>query len=257
MENMAYGGNTSCVEIRTDNNEILILDGGTGLRLLGKSLEQEFAGKPIHAHIFFSHFHLDHIQGIPFFKPLYNADNHFTFYFAGRRSDNLVMDAIAGVMANPYFPTDMSKLPCSRDYIDLTEGTVDIAGTQILVLPLQHPQGCVGYRIMQGGKVISYCTDVEHGTDWSDNNMNTLARDADVFIVDSQYTPEELPEHFGWGHSSWKQCIETRVRAGVKQVVLFHHNPDHDDAAVEEKLQNARKYHPNVIAAREGLELTV
>jgi len=254
---MGFGGNTSCTEIRTDGNEILIFDGGTGIRLLGKALEEEFGSRPIRAHIFFSHFHLDHIQGIPFFSPLYNPQNHFTFYFAGRSEANLVVDALAGMMANPYFPVDMSRLPCSREYVDLVEGTYDVADTKILVLPLNHPQGCVGYRIMQDGKVISYCTDVEHGPDWSDDNVQTLAKNADIFIVDSQYTPDELLEHAGWGHSSWEQAIKSGMRAGVKRIALYHHDPSHEDQDLEEILKNALRRHPNVIAAREGLEVAI
>ncbi len=256
-ENLRYGGNTSCTEIRTDSNQILIFDGGTGIRLLGKELEKESAGKPIKAHIFFSHFHLDHIQGVPFFQPLYNPKNHFTFYFAGRRDANLVMDALAGMMANPYFPVNMSRLPCSREYVDLAEGTFTIDGTKILVLALNHPQGCVGYRIMQAGKVVSYCTDIEHGIQWSDDNIRKLAKDADFLIVDSQYTPEELPDHVGWGHSSWKQAIDTGLEAGAKRIALYHHDPYHEDAAIDKILAKARKCHPNVIAACEGLEVTI
>lgn len=256
-ENMGYGGNTSCIEIRTDGNQILIFDGGTGIRLLGKELEQEFKNKPIRAHIFFSHFHLDHIQGIPFFQPLYNAKNNFTFYFAGRQDANLVMDALAGMMANPYFPMDMSNLPCSRDFVDLVEGTFEVADTKILVLPLNHPQGCFGYRIMQNGKVITYCTDVEHGVAWSDNNIKRLAQDSDFFIVDSQYTPEELPQHRGWGHSSWKQAIDSGNSVGARRIALFHHDPYHEDPDVDKILKNARKHHRQVIAAREGLEVTI
>jgi phosphoribosyl 1,2-cyclic phosphodiesterase len=257
IENMGYGGNTSCAEIRTDSNQVLIFDGGTGIRLLGKELEKEFGEQSIRGHILFSHFHLDHIQGIPFFRPLYNSKNHFVFYFFGRRDANLGMDALAGMMANPYFPIDMSKLPCSREYVDLAEGTVEVADAKILVLPLDHPQGCVGYRIEQNGRVISYCTDFEHGTEWSDRNVQTLAKDTDLFIVDSQFTPDELPEHAGWGHSSWKQAIESGVKAGAKKIVLYHHDPYHEDTAVDEILRCAMKLHPNVIAAREGLEVTV
>jgi phosphoribosyl 1,2-cyclic phosphodiesterase len=254
---MGYGGNTSCIEIRTDSNQLLIFDGGTGIRNLGNELVQEFGDKSINAHIFFSHFHLDHIQGVPFFRPLYNPRNHFTFYFAGRRDANLVMDALAGMMANPYFPVDMSRLPCSREYVDLVEGTFTIADTRILVLPLNHPQGCVGYRIMQNGKIVSYCTDVEHGISWSDRNMMMLAKDADFLIVDAQYTPEELPEHTGWGHGSWKQAIDIGIQAEVKRIALYHHDPYHEDSDVERILSDARKLHPNVIAAREGLEITL
>jgi len=254
---MGYGGNTSCIEVRTDSNQILVFDGGTGIRLLGDALEREFAGAPINAHILFSHFHLDHIQGIPFFRPLYDARNHFTFYFAGRREANLVMDALRGMMANPYFPVDMSHLPCSLDYVDVLEGTFDVADTRILVLPLNHPQGCVGYRIMQNGKVISYCTDVEHGVAWSDKNIKRLAKDADCFIVDAQYTPEELPEYSGWGHSSWYQAIQTGIEVGVKCIALYHHDPYHVDADIDKIQSDAIKIYSNVIAAREGLEITV
>src|SRR5262249_59393993 len=115
----------------------------------------------------------------------------------------------------------------------------------------------VGYRIMQNGKVISYCTDVEPGADWSDKNMITLARDSDFFIVDAQYTPEEMPEKTGWGHSSWKQAIEYGIQAGVKRIALYHHDPYHEDAVVEEILADAKKLFPNVIAASEGLEVTL
>jgi phosphoribosyl 1,2-cyclic phosphodiesterase len=258
-ENLGYGGNTSCLEVRTDGNNLLIFDGGTGIRLLGQKLKAESNGTPIKAHIFFSHFHLDHIQGIPFFRPLYDSQNHFTFYFAGANggSTNLVMDALARMMANPYFPVDISRLPCSRDYLNVVEGTFTAADVQILVLPLNHPQGCVGYRIMQNGKSIAYCTDVEHGVDWSDENLKKLASNADLLIVDSQFTPEELLDHAGWGHSSWKQSIDLGVKAGAKQVVLYHHDPNHEDSEVDDILSLARKHHPNVIAAREGLELTL
>ncbi len=256
-ENMQVGGNTSCIEVRTDDNEILIFDGGTGIRLLGKELEAEFGSVPIRAHIFFSHFHLDHIQGVPFFKPLYNSKNHFTFYFAGRRDANLVMDALAGMMANPYFPVDMSRLPCAREYVDLVEGVFKVADTRILVLPLDHPQGCVGYRIMQNGKVLSYCTDVEHGADWSDRNIGLLAKDADFLIIDSQFTPEELSDHQGWGHSSWKQAVQSGIAAGARKIALFHHDPYHEDAMIEEIVASARSSFANVIAAQEGLEVTL
>src|SRR6185295_11607749 len=102
-----------------------------------------------------------------------------------------------------------------------------------------------------------YCTDVEHGADWSDRNVKTLAKDTDLFIVDSQYTPEELPEHSGWGHSSWEQAIQSGIEAGAKKIALYHHDPYHEDAAVEGILSHAQKLHPDVIAAREGLEVTI
>ena len=256
-DNLVYGGNTSCVEVRTDGNEILIFDGGTGIRLLGNALEQEFNGTGIRAHVFFSHFHIDHIQGLPFFTPLYSPSNHFTFYFAGRQDANLVMDALAGIMANPYFPVDMSRLPCVRDYIDLVEGTFRVADAKILVKKLNHPQGCVGYRITQGDKVISYCTDFERGPDWSQENFKELAQDADCLIVDAQYTPEEYATREGWGHSTWLQSIESGIDAKARKIVLFHHDPYHDDTVIDSILGEAQKLHPDVIGAREGLEVPI
>src|SRR5207247_3628531 len=113
---------------------ILIFDGGTGIRNLGNELQQEHGDKPISAHIFFSHFHLDHIQGVPFFRPLYSPRNHFTFYFAGRRDANLVMDALAGMMANTYFLVDMSKLLCYSEYFDLLVDSYSVAGSCVLVV---------------------------------------------------------------------------------------------------------------------------
>src|SRR2546427_830452 len=162
-----------------------------------------------------------------------------------------------GYGGNTSFPIDMSKLPCSREYVALVEGTFTVADTSILVLPLNHPQGCVGYRIMQNGKVISYCTDVEHGVDWSDPNILMLAKDADFFIVDAQYTPEDLPDHIRWGHVSWKQAIDIGIEAKVKRIALYHHDPYHEDSDVEKILNEASKLYPNVIAAREGLEVSV
>jgi len=256
-ENMRYGGNTSCIELRTDSPEVLILDGGTGIRLLGKKLEEEFGSRPIKAHIFFSHFHLDHIQGIPFFGPLYDSKNHFTFYFANRHDAQLVLDAVSGIMASPYFPVDMSNLPCGREYINLAEGRLNVGGTAIDVLPLNHPQGSFGFRMTQEGKTLTYCTDVELGAEWSDTNVRKLAQDSNIFIVDAQYTPEELPAHKGWGHSSWKQAVEIGKAANAAQIALFHYNPNHDDTTIDAMVENGKKDHPGVIGTWEGLEVTI
>jgi ribonuclease BN (tRNA processing enzyme) len=167
------------------------------------------------------------------------------------------MDAIAGVMANPYFPVDVSKLPCSREYVDLMEGTFDVAGMKILVLPLNHPQGCFGYRIADNGKVLAYCTDIEHGVEWSDTNVRRLSKDADLLVIDSQYTEEELLEHAGWGHSSWKQAINVGKEAAARKIALYHYDPSYEDTTIDAMLQNAQQHNVNVIASREGLELTI
>ena len=265
-EHLGFGGNTSCVEVRTSDDQILILDGGTGIRLLGDALLRESGDRALHLHILFSHFHLDHIQGIPFFGPLHDSRHHCTFYGAGpalsevdRPSpSNIARTALAGILSPPYSPIDLSELPCHCTYVDLEAGRrVAIGETTILNLPLNHPQGCAGYRITQHGKAIAYCTDVEHGPAWSDRNIRLLAKDADLLIIDAQYTPEELPGHIGWGHSSWLQAINAGVEAGARRVALYHHDPDHDDRKIDSILAHARQRHPDVIAAREGLEVSL
>ena len=160
-------------------------------------------------------------------------------------------------MASPYFPVDMSNLPCGRDYISLAEGRLNVANTTIDVLPLNHPQGSFGFRVMQNEKTLTYCTDVELGVEWSDANVRRLAQDADIFIVDAQYTPQDLPAHKGWGHSSWKQAVEIGKAANAAQIALFHYSPNYEDTIIDAMVENGKKDHPGVIATWEGLEVTI
>ncbi len=253
--NSRYGGNTACVEIRLANGTIIILDCGSGVRALGKSLMREFGEHPIHGYVFMTHFHWDHIQGIPFFAPLYRKGNIFLFHSVLRKGLEL-RAAVEGQMVNPYFPVDMSAMGAVRHFYDLDERPIDINGAKISSAPLCHPQECVGYRIEADGATFVFATDTEPGSPFHDRAVRDLAQGADVLVYDGQYTPEQLlAEKKGWGHSSWLEGTRIANECGVKQLLLFHHDPENDDAFVDGLVERARQEFPGTVGAAEGMEL--
>ena len=253
--NLRYGGNTSCVEVRFGDN-LYIFDCGTGFRTLGQQLESEAGGKPISAHIFVSHFHWDHIQGIPFFRPLYeNSQNQFVFHSSKRtRSLERVMEE---QMSSPYFPVDTSEMKAGRNFYDIEEGRTQLDDhARMQTLWLNHPQGCMGFRLETREGVLVYATDNEPGDEVFDKNVRKLAEGADVLIYDAQYLPEEYEARKrGWGHSHWREAIKVVMESGAKELVLFHHDPDHDDRLIDKVVEDARNYYPRVRAAAEGMEI--
>jgi phosphoribosyl 1,2-cyclic phosphodiesterase len=253
--NSRYGGNTSCFEIRLANGTIIILDCGSGIRGLGKSLLREFGEHPIHGYVFMTHFHWDHIQGIPFFGPLYKKGNVFLFHSVLRKGLEL-RAAVEGQMVNPYFPVDMSAMGAVRHFFDLDERPIDLNGAIISSAPLNHPQECVGYRVDADGASFVLATDTEPGSPFHDRAVRDLARGADVLVYDAQYTPEQLlGDKKGWGHSSWLEATRIAKEAGVKQLVLTHHDPDNDDAYVDGLVEKARQEFPHVVGGAEGMEM--
>jgi phosphoribosyl 1,2-cyclic phosphodiesterase len=253
-ENLRYGGNTSCLELRTRNG-IFILDCGTGLRLLGRALAREFRTRRIQASIFLSHYHWDHIQGLPFFVPLYHEANSFNFY-SFRSIDTSVQQALEDQMINPYFPVDMAAMRARREFQEIGEEQMKFDGLKITTRWLNHPQGCLGFRIESGKKTIVYATDNEPGEDRGDRNVRLLADGADVFIYDAQYTPEEYrSQKVNWGHSTWEEGVKIAREVGARKLILFHHDPDHNDARIDAILRDARKSFRSTVAAREGLLL--
>jgi phosphoribosyl 1,2-cyclic phosphodiesterase len=255
-DNLRYGGNTSCVEARL-GDDIYIFDCGTGFRSLGQQLHRESAGKAIHAHIFVSHFHWDHIQGIPFFTPLYdNPKNSFDFHSPSRtRTLKRVMEE---QMASPYFPVDMSEMKAQRDFHNLDQGKAQLDGVTVETMWLNHPQGCMGFRLETKDGVLVYATDNEPGDPEFDKNVRKLAAGADVLIYDAQYLPEEYEARKrGWGHSHWREAINVVMESGAKELILFHHDPDHDDDCIDKVVKQARDHYPNVRAAAEGMEIKI
>ena len=251
IENLKFGGNTPCVEVRTAENECLIFDGGSGLRALGQALMQESAGEPIDIKIFVSHFHWDHIQGIPFFAPLYGPKNKITFYTGP--TVRPLQETLEGQMAKPYFPVNFAQVAAQRDFCQVGSGEVIKAGgVTISPFPLNHPQGATGYRIQTGDAVIVYATDFEHGVPEYDKYLTDYSQKADILIVDSQYTPAEYETHKGWGHSTWENGVMVARDANANHLILFHHDPVHDDQAMMRITQNARMQYENTTGAWEG-----
>lgn len=256
------GGNTSCVEVRC-GKALIILDGGTGLRLLGQKLAAEM---PITAHIFFSHVHWDHIQGFPFFVPAFVPGNTF-FLYGGNNVTRTLEETLAGQMDYPSFPVHLSEMGAKMTFDDLFEGqTIEIDDgegdkARVTCGRGNHPNGVLAYRIEHRGRSMVYATDTEHYS-IVDPKLTKLSKGVDILIYDAMYTPEEYAgtagtggPKLGWGHSTIDEAAKLAKAAGAKKLVLFHHDPGQSDAAVREKERRTREWFANTVAAHEGLTL--
>ncbi|MBI4575263.1 MAG: MBL fold metallo-hydrolase [Planctomycetes bacterium] len=251
---MRYGGDTTCVEVRTSDDQILILDAGTGLRQLGQKLLRE-GGAGGEAHILLTHFHWDHIQGIPFFAPLYHPGWRFTVYGAFR-GDQRLQAILQGQMGSVYFPVSFEQVQARVQTRELVEETFRLGETRVSTVALRHPQGSLGYRIADRGRVFAFATDVEQPPEEPDDpKLVRLARGADVFAMDAQYSPEGYRHHLGWGHSTWEVAARIARRARVGRLVLIHHDPYHDDARLDAILGEARGVFPRTDSAYRGMVL--
>ena len=248
-----YGGNTSCLEVRCGGH-VLIFDGGTGLRPLGEKLKAE--GK-LEIDLFLTHSHLDHIVGIPFFKPLYDKANHIRFWAGHLLPDQRLRDAICAMMVPPLFPVPIDIFPSRTIFNDFSAGETlhRHPGVVLKTTHLNHPNGATGYRIEYDGKSICYVTDTEHTGHGLDENILALVRETDIFIYDSSYTDEEYPKYAGWGHSTWREGVKLADAAGAKTFVAFHHDPSHDDGFMDQLAGELAKARPGSLVAREGMTL--
>ncbi len=245
---LRYGGNTSCVEVRCGET-ILLLDCGTGAREAGLALVGEFKGRPLKVHIFVSHTHWDHIQGFPFFVPAYIPGNHLTLYSL-RGTDKSLSKVFTGQMDSSYFPVDLTDMMGQLDFVEL-DGVVEIGNTTVKHFYLNHPGVAVGYRIESEGKAVVYVTDHEPYCRLSGDNehnrkldreVDEFARGADLYIREAQYTEEEYPKKKSWGHSTWKDAVNSAHAAQAKRLVLFHHDPMHDDDFLDQIVASCRGY---------------
>lgn len=254
-DTVEFGGNTSCIEVRCDQH-LLIFDGGTGLRLLGQRLLKEL---PIEAYMFFSHVHWDHIQGFPFFAPAFIRGNKIHLC-GGYNVTRTLEETLAGQMDYPSFPVHLSEMGAAMDFKDLYEGQVLEIAPDLRVSNARgnHPNGVYAYRVDHRGKSVVYATDTEHYA-IVDPKLRRLCEGADVLIYDAMYTPEEYAGEVGggaktgWGHSTFVDGVALARAAGVKRLVLHHHDPMQNDAAMREKERRAAELLPGTIAGREGM----
>lgn len=249
VSHLGYGGNTACVEIRLPGDRSIILDAGTGIRALGQRMAAE-ANRDRRIDVFLTHFHWDHIAGLPFFAPLFQPDRLVRFHAAGNWGP--IETILRAQMAPPYFPVSYERAAARKEYVELELRPLKLDEVTITPFPLNHPQGALGFRIEAGGAVVVFATDFEHGDAKLDDTIRESSRHADILICDAQYTPEEYPKFRGWGHTTWTEAVRIAQDVHARKLVLFHHDPSHTDAHLNHMAAAARKQFEHTEAAREG-----
>ncbi len=267
-----YGGNTPCVSVdlpEAESGRVIILDAGTGIRNLGRELAK--SADPVDVDLVVSHTHWDHIQGLPFFAPLFADGSRVRIW--GAKQGDVSLESILREQMNPVvFPVPLDGLAAELRVEHVEEEIFELNGCTVSAIRLRHPGNTLGLKLepREGGASLAYVTDNEWGPggdydvapSWRDDFVNFLGG-VDTLLHDSMYTPEEVETYRGWGHSSFAESVEIAAESGVRRLVLFHHNPDHDDEAVDEVLTQARELGRKrlakleIVAACEGLELTV
>ena len=264
---LRYGGNTSCVEVRSNAGTLIVLDMGTGAAVLGRELVAR--GEPLRGHILISHTHWDHIQGIPFFLPLFVPGSEWDIY-APRGFGHTLRDTLAGQMQYSYFPVGLEQLGATIRYHELVEGWLQIGDIAVTARYLNHPALTLGYRLEADGVALVYACDHEPHSRMLATGAGDLAGedrrhaeflgDADLVVHDAQYLASEYPQKMGWGHSTVEYAVAVARSAGVRQLALTHHDPKRDDAAIDDLVESLRSEvlrtgGPYVFAAAEGLEV--
>jgi len=251
------GGNTACVEIESESTRV-VLDAGTGLRAVGDRLARS---KSSHTTILLSHVHWDHIQGLPFFAPIY-LPGHSVEILSGSNGHMALVEALRRQMTPPFFPVPFDAVAERVHARDLTRGErLRIGDFDVSVARLDHPDPVYGYRLEHDGVTVVYATDTELG-DQADPWLMSLVQGADVLIIDAQYTPDEYrgkdgAGKKGWGHSTYEKAARLARRAGVGTLVLFHHDPNRSDREVAHLEMQARQLFPDTVAAREGESIEI
>ncbi len=252
---IAFGGNTSCLEVMAGDT-LIVLDAGTGIRSLGNRLLKDGQRR---FHILMSHTHWDHMNGFPFFGPGYDPRCTVTIMGGHLSDQGGIQKVLAGQMAQPMFPVPLEAMRAQLIFEDFRAGESFGLGREIAVRTtmLNHPNGATGYRIEHGGKALCYITDTEHVPGKPDENILALIEGADLVVYDSTYTDEEFPSRIGWGHSTWQEGVRLCRAAKVKALAIFHHDPDHEDEFMERVEAEARAEWSGAFVARENMEIEV
>ncbi len=280
--NLRYGGNTSCVSLTSESGHLFVFDCGSGARDLGNYLlSSEWAARnpEIKGYLLLSHTHWDHIQGFPFFAPVFKPNSRFNIIGWHHDAPSLSR-VLAGQMEQNYFPVSLNALPSELAFYVVNSSqpahAVELDGAKLTCCLLKHPLPSIGYRLELGGKTLVYATDHEPhdlpplhmqpghllGDNVIDAQLVKLARHADVLIHDAQYSNAELFDKVGWGHNTAEIAADTAVKAGVKTLILYHHDPAHDDDAIDRLVALARQRAADlgcpgleILAASDGLTI--
>lgn len=251
---LGTGGNTACVEVTVADGPTVVLDLGTGARALGADLLLRADGQPLDLHVFLSHFHWDHIQGLPFFAPLYAAGHRLTFYASGTEGAPAAL--LAEQMRAPFFPVEFGETASEHRFVPITpDAGVQVGPLTVQPFAVHHTQDVLGFRLDAHGASVVYLTDYEHGDAATDAHLRTVAAGADLLICDAQYTPEEYALYKGWGHTTWEEAARLATDAGVERLALFHHDPSHSDAVLAGILAAAQAHFPLTMLAAEGVRV--
>lgn len=252
----SFGGNTSCIEVRTSNQEIVLFDMGTGLKNFGESLAKDKSNIN-EINIVLSHYHYDHILGFLMFIPLF-IEKYTINIYGPAENDDEVKSHILSFLDPRFWPVNTDMMDAKINYKHYSSGSFTISDNiKVTTAPHGHPGGASSIRLDIDRFSVTYVTDCEHPESHVNQNVIDISKGSDVLIHDAQYTPEQMPSHKGWGHSSWEECVEVAKNANVKKLVLFHHNPENGNSMLEKIENNAKSKFKDTISAKEGMEIFI
>lgn len=251
---LRHGGNTTCFSLQTDKG-LIVFDAGTGISSVSRDLASCPATPPIT--IMFTHFHLDHVIGLPAFSPLYDPRAWINFMGDSSRKDDWPT-TLRTLFAKPYWPGSLTASGAGKcfEHLPSDQNFLQIYGARISWCPVSHPQGCLSYKVECDDKVIVIATDHEHTRSDVSEGFLEFCHGADILIYDAMYTPAEYVDHVGWGHGNWQLGVQLALEARVGELILTHHEVTRTDTEIDEIVRQTRKYFPETKAAMENMVLS-